>query len=226
MRANPKLPAGCPGLFGLERLHLFNYEHAWKSFGAVKLMTGSERWGYLYIRCAHWLKRYTEWWVLTIDLFKNSGTVLILFFYSLYCHQLANCQQHKSFGFGYHVTLQNWRMPCMHSKTIGFNYLGTRVRSFPPGKVPAFLWTRLMVYCQKQQPVSTSLLISTMVQYHREYKKTKEYHNCFVVYECFSMPDFMSAQNTFNDFSLMIYHLKSTLKGFSFLLCVPLFPFL
>lgn len=46
-RAKPKLSAGCRGLFGLERLHLFDCEHAWEGLGAVKIMTGSERRGRL-----------------------------------------------------------------------------------------------------------------------------------------------------------------------------------
>lgn len=49
MRANSKLPAGCLGLFGLEGIHSFDCEHAWKSFGVVKI-TGCERWGHLYYK--------------------------------------------------------------------------------------------------------------------------------------------------------------------------------
>jgi len=59
-RSNLKLSAGCLGLFGLVKLHLFDCKHAWKGFGAVKIMTGSETWGHLFMSCADWLRGDNE----------------------------------------------------------------------------------------------------------------------------------------------------------------------
>lgn len=64
MRASPKFSAGCPSLFDLEWLHLFDCGHAWKAFGAVKIMTSSQRWSHLCMSCADWLTWDTEWGVL------------------------------------------------------------------------------------------------------------------------------------------------------------------
>lgn len=55
MRASPKFSAGCPSLFDLEWLHSFDCGHAWKAFGAVKIMTSSQRWSHLCMSCADWL---------------------------------------------------------------------------------------------------------------------------------------------------------------------------
>lgn len=57
MRANPVLSAGCLGLFGLDRFHSSACERAWKGFGVVKIMTASERWDHLRMKCADWLQR-------------------------------------------------------------------------------------------------------------------------------------------------------------------------
>ena len=59
-RAKTKLPAGCLGLFVLERLHWFDCEHAWKSFHAVEIMTGPQRRRHVFIIGTDWLKRDTD----------------------------------------------------------------------------------------------------------------------------------------------------------------------
>ena len=55
VRDKLKLPAGCLDLFALERLHLFDCKHVWKSFKAVELMEG--RWSHPFIGSEDWLKR-------------------------------------------------------------------------------------------------------------------------------------------------------------------------
>lgn len=58
MRDNLKLPAGCLDLFALEKHHLFDCKHVWKSFKAVELMAG--RRSHLFIGSDDWLKRDNE----------------------------------------------------------------------------------------------------------------------------------------------------------------------
>lgn len=136
-RANPKLPAGCRGLFGLERLHWFDCGHAWKSFRAVKIMTGCERRSHLVYKL-RWLAEEPRW----LMRFGDGLMFRYLYFFSLSVFKAGrqtNFLWHQSCGFGYHVTYRKCgRMPYMHSETLWFNYLGTQVRSHPPGQVSAF----------------------------------------------------------------------------------------
>ena len=60
MRANPKLSAGCLGVFVLDRFHWFDCERAGEGLGSVKIMTGTERRDHLWTGCADWSKGDTE----------------------------------------------------------------------------------------------------------------------------------------------------------------------